>query len=435
MRKRIKLGNASNMMVSNFAILFFFALGITCTVYNLPLVSGMFFFLFLLGVIARIWGGFAMKRLSASATCTRTRLFPGESTEIEYIIRNDKALPLIWLEVSQKAPPKDCLVPDENFEYFDKEYNSKHGVAYESNVRQKFSFIMGHEAVTFPSTWTAKCRGLYQMESIILRSGDGFGLTQAEQINEVMNIPDFAVYPRPVPVNITTLLMDQRDSQIGSKGYIEDPTILRGIRNYQTSDSWKRINWRALARQSELKVNMYEIIRPKAVHFIVDGESFARITNDNKYLEVMLEIIASSITRLFEAGVQCGLSIPKSMNFPAINLPPDETRTLEEILYYFAGYECLNALDEEVSTREHKVWLPAQFELQGAISAAFMAGKTYYVTFRTPKELPVMLGSIDPSRAAIFTVMDTNVNPPYDVSVSSLSVLKSGAADTERRGA
>lgn len=432
MKRRINLGNASNLIVSNFAIVLYLGLGITCAFYKLSLVAGLFFFLCLLGVISRIWGGIAMRGLSAEASCARTRLFPGETTEIEYTVRNDKSLPLIWLEVSQLAPPHDCLVPDDNFEYFYKEYNTKHGVDYETHVRQKFSFVLGHRTVTFPSTWLAKRRGFYQMENVILRSGDGFGMTQQEQTNETMNIPDFAVYPRPIPVNISSLLMEQWDCQIGTKGYVEDPTIIRGIRDYQVGDSWKRINWRNVARQQELKVNVYEIIKPKALHFIIDGESFARITPDNKHLESMLEIIGSVLIALFDMGVACGLSLPKSENFPAINLAPDGSRSLEGLLYYLAGYNFANELHPD-SKPDHKIWLPSQFDHDGAASAAMIAGRTYYICFRTPREIPDMLKNIEPSRAVILSVMDADINPPYDIPVHSLSSLRRGTAEEEER--
>jgi len=424
MKRKTKLGTASNLIVSNFAIIAFFGIGIAFAFFKFPLAAGACFFLSLLGVVSRLWGGAAMRGLSAEASCAHTRMFPGETTRIDYSFTNDKSLPLIWLEVSQLAPENDCLVPDEGFEYFIREYNAKEGTVFEKNVRQKFSFILGHSGQSYSSVWTAKRRGFYEMNSITLRSGDGFGMTQAEQAVDTLNIPDFVIYPKPTAVDITPFLMDQWECVIGTKGYVEDPTILRGIRDYQTGDSWKRINWRNLARQHELKVNMYEISHPKALHFIIDAESFAHRTADNRHLEAMFEIISSAFVELFEAGVACGISLPKSKRFPALTLPPTESRTLEERLFYFAGYDFANELDKELSKPSKKIYLPAQFDVDGAAAAAMISGRTYYICFVTPKELPPMLQEVDPSRAAIYSVMDSSARPPYDIPVHSISSIR-----------
>ena len=81
-------------------------------------VAGVCLFFLLLGLAARWWGSRAIRGVSIQVECPRPRLFPGQQTQLIYHLENGKALPLIWLELSQNAPEEGCLTPDDAFESY-----------------------------------------------------------------------------------------------------------------------------------------------------------------------------------------------------------------------------------------------------------------------------------------------------------------------------
>ncbi len=143
-------------------------------------------------------------------------------TTFSYTVKNDKLLPLIWLELSQGIPERDCLTPDETFERYACLSGEAQGRESTPDTadrpapdayRRTFSFVMGHETLTLRSVWTARRRGVYRMDRLMLRSGDGFGLSQVEAPCPPSKLPQVLVYPRSVPVDISLFLQDSGGSR------------------------------------------------------------------------------------------------------------------------------------------------------------------------------------------------------------------------------
>ena len=330
-----------------------------------------------------------MQGVSLDVSCGRTQLFPGMETELRYKVQNEKSLPLIWMELSQNASERACVEPDETFERYTYQCNEETGKSIMREAyRRRFSFVMGYETLELTSRWTAVRRGLYRPKELMLRSGDGFGLTQVEQVAPIEKVPELVVYPKRVAVDISMFLHSDWERSAGSVGFTEDMSILRGLRPYQTTDGWKRINWRMAAKNAgELKSNFYETIQPSSVLFVLDGESFC---GKDRELEETLEVLGSVISELFERGVFCGLCLPVSKRFFAVSLPPVAERSSAELLYYLAGYECAERYltnAEGVKTGKH---LPADFDIPAVMESALESGMIAVVTC-DPDEIPVKL--------------------------------------------
>ena len=193
-----------------------------------------------------------------------------------------------------------------------------------------------------------------------------------------------AVYPRHVDVDLSMFLRPQWDTDVGNRGWMEDNTILKGNREYQPGDNWKHINWRMTAREQGTPINLYESIQPRAMQFILDGESFCGYEDE---LEEVLEILAAILTGLSSAGIGCALSLPESKRFPAMTLRGDGMSNVDELLLRIAGYDCLYALDPDVEQKPTEpVYLPSKF----AVDAVSKRGSMYLIT-RSGAELPQRL--------------------------------------------
>lgn len=423
-----KLNGDSSLLVSLPAVFVWLALGLLCAAIGYHLLMGIFLFLFLLSSSARLWSRRAMHGVSLEIRCETCRLFPGMETEVRYTVKNEKLLPLIWLELSQNAAEQDSIVPDDSFERYTYRPSSEEEAIAIEGFRRTFSFVMGFETLTLTGKWTAMRRGIYKPDKLLLRSGDGFGLTQVERIYPGEKVPEFVIYPRRVPVDVSLFLRSDWERSAGSAGYAEDMTILRGLRPYQANDPWKRINWRMAARQpGELKVNFYETVQPVTALFLLDGESFCGLDQEDTLLEDALETLASVISQLFSRGVACGLLLPESRRFPPVSLPPSENRSAAELLYYLAGYQYKGerVIDKDGNVTD--VFVPSRFDLATVAAASSVSGIVSIVTYDPDGLSTRLMDRLGNRGITIFSQGKTACTDP-ERKVLPLSCLREGGA-------
>lgn len=409
MGAKFSIGAFSSLLVSNGGLAASFLLAVAASVFDVGPVAGLGMFTFLLGGISRLWGRFSLHRMEVELQAASLRMYPGDRAEISYIIKNRKALPLIWLELAQDMPRRRCVMPEEGFSLKEKRVEGETGSTLAPVLEKKFAFLMGGQTLRWTSVFRARRRGVYPIEELVLRSGDGFGLTQAEKTFPVPGIPTLVVYPELVPVQAGPFLRPQWECATGSKGHMEDITVIRGVRRYQTNDSWKKINWRIAARQQQLMVNLYETVLPKTAHFILDGESYCGLSEDFSELEGALSILASLFLRLDEASLFCGLSLPASKYLKAVTLPAGEGTTLSDLLFYLSAYECLAAPDLEKSPdRQNPLYFPSGFHWGDIRRATLFSGRVYYVAYSADRIKKENLSAVsDPSRLTLLTSVET----------------------------
>lgn len=123
--------------------------------------------------------------------------------------------------------------------------------------RQKIDELAPGQYITVPLAWSPSRRGLQSVGKIILYSRFPFGLLRAWRTYEMSQ--KILVYPsrqgrRAFPLSA----MDQRSE--GSLG------LFRDHREYQTTDSPRRIDWRASAKHQDLFVKNYEASEKAGLH-------------------------------------------------------------------------------------------------------------------------------------------------------------------------
>ncbi len=393
------LSKSSSLLVSVPALCLWAALTVVSAAAGYIMMAGLFLFFLLLFSFVRYWAARAMAGVSLEVACSACSIYPGMDTELEYKIKNDKLLPLPWLELSQQAPDKDCLVPDDSFEAYSYQKDTEDRVLEVAAFKRGFSLVMGYESMSLSSSWHAQCRGIYRPDELLLRSGDGFGLSQEEKRYPAQLVPEIVVYPSKVAVESRSILRQDWDKSYGALGHVEDMSVLRGLRPYSNADSWKRINWRMAARQpNELSVNFYETVQPSSILFIFDGESYCK---DTAALEDSLEVLASLITELVAKSVSCGLCMPESRRFSAVNISHERQPAAAELLYYLAGFDCLRDPVPDKDNRPSGEYYPSVFELNELGRSALEAGTVALFT-HSPAELSTrLLERLDSSRLIV----------------------------------
>lgn len=320
------IGFSSAMLVNKPVIIASFVLSLLAWWLRADAVAILLLTLCAIGLMSRLWGMFSLKDLDVSVITESTILSVGQSAAVTYKIENNKALPLVWLELCQDVPKNHCLEPELEDRGSDtvpgmtlREFSEEEAkiTGKKNAYMRRFAHLAGHSDLIWSCSFVGKRRGVYRPSDLTVRSGDGFGLTQS--VCEVPGLSDtvFVVWPKIVPVRTSFLLRNLWSGRTGRSGWTEDITVLRGEREYMPGDSWKRIDWRTAARTDELYTKQYELIRPQSVLFAVESYSF-----DDP--EEALSITASLIFELSMQGIAAGIALPATKEKESVLIRPDD---------------------------------------------------------------------------------------------------------------
>ena len=288
----------------------------------------------LLCALSFLWARFSLRRIEVKMDCEDACAFPGETIEVGALLQNRKFLPLLWLDLSFPNGGHGCVAP----------LTDAQEEEPETEITESFAWIMPQQKLFWRQRAMAVHRGVCAVESVSLRSGDGFGLS--EQACQVA-LPGrfrFVVYPKILPVDASLILHNMREMEKAKNGFYEDKTLLRSTREYRAGDSFKDINWRLMARTDEVQVNIRETLAMKRVCFIPDMQSFCYeeeeyVGNECRIvtklhaeeMERMFSLMASLVLSLQERDVLCTMVIPSIGERAASFVIPEtgETQVME----------------------------------------------------------------------------------------------------------
>jgi uncharacterized protein (DUF58 family) len=190
----------------------------------------------LLGVyiISLVWIRQSAKNISCEREFEK-RVFLGEDVPIHLKIQNAGRLPIPWLYVYESLPS---------------ELSAGHSL-------KRVVHLGSRGKLDIPYTLTAYKRGYYPIGPLVIKFGDIIGLAETQELDKA---PDYiTVFPRMV--SISNLKLPSR-SPLGTLRYhqpiFEDPSRMRGKRDYVASDSLRRVDWKATASTGRLQVKQYE---------------------------------------------------------------------------------------------------------------------------------------------------------------------------------
>ena len=281
----------------------------------------------ILSLLAYFWGRKSLSHLDIRTEEPQCRSFPGDEPEVTVTIKNDKFLPLVWLESRFPLLEEGPIAAPETDEE-------------KSALKSRFLWLMPRQSLTFTQKAVAKKRGISRYETLSMSSGDGFGLSSLTNAVPLAAPFRFIVYPAIHDVTISPIENRLRELENHRNGYYTDPTLISTIRDYQPGDSMKNISWRQLARTGNLQTNVHESMRmsrfcliPNLHSFVyyqkqtVDGnEKLVKLLHTEE-LEKMLSLLASIVVRAQEQGILCSLVLPAIGPSPARILIPESLST------------------------------------------------------------------------------------------------------------
>lgn len=253
------------------------------------ILVGLGMLVLLTWLVAWSWNRVSLAKVTYEREVAPTRAFIGETIQVRLRVANRKALPLPWIRVEESFP--SGLTPADRAPSFRVEQGT-YPVSRATSLAR-------YERVTWNYTFECRERGLYRFGPARVVSGDVFGFFTTER-NEAGRT-NVLVYPRTVP--LPALGLPARHPFGVARGglpFNEDPTRLRGLREYRPDDPIRKIDWKATARAGALQVRVFD---PSVAHTLVVMLNTETLVTESArwgYSPVLLErsvMAAASIAR------------------------------------------------------------------------------------------------------------------------------------------
>ena len=293
------------------------------------LIIGMGVMGLLVAALSWVWNSLSLEDLEYLRKLDKTRVFAGEKITLQVEISNKKPIPVPRLEIEDEIP--DSIgIQGGNITYSPNPNSTR--------IKQTTS-VGWYETTRWDYQLTASKRGYFRLGPATIKGGDLFGLfANYKRDNsrnhilvypEVFDLPDLGL-PRTNPLG---------DATKGSK-IVHDFYTPSGIRDYQSGDPMKSVDWNATAKNNALKVRTYE---PTSSHtFIIATavESADPVWSGYSptYLERTISTAASIASYCADNGLKYGLfsnGTPivsdRAMTIPPSN-NPDQLKIVLEIL-------------------------------------------------------------------------------------------------------
>ena len=214
---------------------------------NIPVMLAVALILFVVAAAGWLWNELTLFGLHYQRHFSERRAFLGETVQLTLEVRNQKFLPLTWLQITDVFP---ASLPMDQGEVV---------INPATNQGEYLTFWMPGAFQRLKRHFTFHCteRGYHAFGPITLRTGDGFGLFARRA--KRYNCEHLIVYPRIYSVAEMRLpaknpFGDRRAEQ----RIFEDPIRTRGIREWQPNDGLRRVHWKATARHQQMLSRIYE---------------------------------------------------------------------------------------------------------------------------------------------------------------------------------
>jgi len=184
-------------------------------------------------LIGRWWSQHALAALRFGRHFVH-KAFLNDKVTIGITVTNTSRLPVTWLRLH------DSLQVELGPPAFD------YAISLRPKESRRFEYVI-----------QAGRRGIYPIGPLSLTSGDILGLSEPRKVQG--EVDWLTVYPRVVPLPAAqlpsrTLLGALRHHQ----PIFEDPSRLRGKREYSYGDSFRRVDWKATASSGSMQVKLFE---------------------------------------------------------------------------------------------------------------------------------------------------------------------------------
>ncbi len=303
--------------------------------------------LFGVAVVSWVWNQLSFFGLYYDRRLSETRAFLGETIELTLEVRNQKFLPLTWLEILDLFPAE---LPVEGGEVVPNRA---------SNLGEFRTFWMPGAFQGLRRRFTVSCdeRGYHSYGPATISTGDGFGFFSRKAVKTEQD--HLIVYPRLYSVAELRLPAKNPFGERAARDRLfEDPLRTMGIREWQPADGLRRVHWKATARHQRMLSRIYEPSEEPQILIFLNVTTLPRHWQGSipALTERVISVAASLAAKCVEDRVSVGLisngMLPGS-DQPLRLLPGRSPNQLVRILESLAGITAFASLPiEEMVLRE-----------------------------------------------------------------------------------
>lgn len=303
--------------------------------------------LFGVTAVSWAWNQFSFFGLHYDRRLSETRAFLGETIELTLEVRNQKFLPLTWLEI---------------LDFFPIDLSVEGGEVVPnraSNLGEFRTFWMPGAFQGLRRRFTVSCdeRGYHSYGPATISTGDGFGFFSRKAVKTGQD--HLIVYPRLYSVAELRLPAKNPFGERATRDRLfEDPLRTMGIREWQPADGLRRVHWKATARHQRMLSRIYEPSEEPQILTFLNVTTLPRHWQGSipALTERVISVAASLAAMFVEARVPVGLisngMLPGS-DQPLRLLPGRSPNQLVRILESLAEITAFASLPiEEMVLRE-----------------------------------------------------------------------------------
>jgi uncharacterized protein (DUF58 family) len=220
--------------MGNYLILFMLVLIVLAAFLRADFVLIVLYILAGAFVISAWWSRWAVRALQARRELPE-RAFFGEKIDVQVTLANRGSLPVVWAHLRETTPLE--LAPE--------------------GATQAVVYLGPKSSAALKYRLDCRKRGYYPIGPLTVFSGDILGIARGQVFRSA---PDhLIVFPKIIPLAVLQL---PTHSPLGGLRHTmplyEDPARGRGKRDYQTGDSFRRVDWKATAVARQLQVKLFE---------------------------------------------------------------------------------------------------------------------------------------------------------------------------------
>lgn len=232
-------------------------------------------------------------KLKADAKFSDTQVTEGENAELMITVENRKILPIISVKTNVEV--------EKGLEF----QNQQNLAISDKNYRSEIFSLKGYELVERDISLYCAKRGFYHIDHIDFVGNDLFYTRRFVKKQEVNST--ICVYPGKADIHQLMVATQKMTGEtVVRSSDCDDPFTFRGIRQYQSFDSIRDINWKASAKTGELRVNIHDFTADQEIAIILDTQWDSLLKPDN-LLEESIRIAASLADEFIGKGVMTSL--------------------------------------------------------------------------------------------------------------------------------
>lgn len=218
-------------------------------------IAGMLigiFYLLIQWIFRKKWD----KNLTVRVYCEQEYAYEGETLTLVEEIINQKAMLLPAVKV-KFATSKEWKFEEE-----------KSGVTSDQYYRNDIFSVGMYEKIKRSLPFVCQKRGYYALGDMDVFASSYF--YTREYVMRKKQEQWVYVFPKRVQTPLLSMYVKQMIGQtLAKKRLYEDPFTFQGIRDYQSYDGMRKINWKSSAKTGILKVNCYEYTAEQEVKLIL----------------------------------------------------------------------------------------------------------------------------------------------------------------------